>query len=266
MGYDAYVRCNCFEKGKVKPFRYLKYVKACPEWLELELPEEIKNQKKLSDEIENDFYDWCNTACEHEYMEYYSERLCNISGMAWLKSCLDWLNVNNEFSTLRNQLPESNDDFMPIEYNNSFIKEFETFLKNKITLYRLISAKKDSYPYYFYYGIKENEDYLLCEKNGEKLYSHNGVFRIEKDNKIVFQSSKFTVDRIINRRFIFTDKNKKAETTVFFDLRLFEKGNRHTLSYEKETFDMRVEFQHLYDIFINLANASKITGNPICWS
>ena len=73
------------------------------------------------------------------------------------------------------------------------------------------------------------------------------------------------MERIINRRFIFSDKDKKAETTVFWDMNLFEYGNKHRIVYEKNTYNMQDELQFTYDELIKLLDASDTTGNPICW-
>ena len=268
MGYDAYVRCNCITEGKTKPFRYSKYVKLYPEGLELELPEELEKDHDLAFDMRDEFYDWEESACEHEYMKYCSERIGNIAGMGWLRACIEWLGGEREFPVLASQLPKSNDGFMPTEYNEQFREDLDKLIKQQITVYQIVNTvdyewSSDNHSSHL---IPENKDVLLCENENTKLYSYNDVFRIEKNGEIVFQSSRFNVERIINRRFIFKDRNQKTEATIFFDLNFFTNHNKQKLSYKKETFYMQDELKYEYDVFMNLLKASKETGNPICWS
>lgn len=51
MSSDEFVRCNCFKNGLSKPFKYIKYVKIIDNEFELDLPEEIKQNKELEDKI-----------------------------------------------------------------------------------------------------------------------------------------------------------------------------------------------------------------------
>lgn len=262
MSSDEFVRCNCFKNGLSKPFKYIKYVKIIDNEFELDLPEEIKQNKELEDKIYWDYCGWTDFPCSHKYGEYYS---CRLGGA--FQFFIRLLNDKTKFPALSTQLPDFNkNNFIPVSFNSQLRKEAEEFMKLEITAYNFVS--KDTIKWGNHYKgreIGENIDELLCEKGDEKLYSYNNTFRIEKDNKIIFQSSEFNVERIINRRFIFSDKDKKAETTIFWNMNLFEYGNKHRLLYEKNTYNMKDELQYTYDDFINLLDASDATGNPICW-
>ena len=122
MGYDAYVRCNCFKKGKAKPFKYIQYVVDATEGYELNLPQSIQGTP-LQDTIESEFDDWKNFSCEHDYQEYYTTRICNVSGMSHFGSTLELLNGKETLPTLYECLPESNDGFVPFEKNEDFKKD-----------------------------------------------------------------------------------------------------------------------------------------------
>ncbi|MBO4641063.1 MAG: hypothetical protein J5710_15050 [Treponema sp.] len=251
MSQNEFVRCNCFKNGLSKPFEYIKYVKLIDNYFELDLPEEIKKNNELEYKIDWEFSEWTDFPCEHEMGEYYS---CRLGGA--FQYFIRLLNDKTRFPTLSTQLPDFNEhNFIPTSFNTQLRKEAKEFMDLKITAYNLSDG----------WEIGENIDELLCEKGNEKLYSYNNTFRIEKDNKIIFQSSDFTVERIINRRFIFSDKDKKAETTVFWDMNLFEYGNKHRIVYEKNTYNMQDELQFTYDELIKLLDASDTTGNPICW-
>lgn len=78
MGLDAFVRCRCFEEGKLKPgpipFEDL-YIDD-EDYISSKLLDQ--KRKELSSEqfrerygdLESDFLDWMDSACEHEYGEY----------------------------------------------------------------------------------------------------------------------------------------------------------------------------------------------------
>ena len=114
MGYSAYIRCNCFEKGLAKPFKYAQYLVNNPDCFDLNLPEELKGTSKES-EIEDEFSSWRHSYCKHEDGEYYSDRICNILGMAHFRSTIDSLNGEKKFPTLYNYLPTSNDGYIPFK-------------------------------------------------------------------------------------------------------------------------------------------------------
>lgn len=263
MSTIEYVRCNCFFKENLsKTFEFINYVKFIDNDFELELPDEIKQNKPLKEKIYSEFYDWLEFPCKHENGRYYS---CILGG--GFQHYLRLLKNTADYPTLSSQLDDFNDKpFIPVSYNTQLRKEAAEFMKLEITTYNLISKTSISWGHYYrYYEVAENIDELLCENGNEKLYTCNNSFRIEKNNEIIFQSSEFTVERIINRRFIFTDKNKKVETTIFFDLDLFKNGNKQRLLYEKNTYKMQDELQYAYEKLMNLLNASDATGNPISW-
>lgn len=268
MGYDAYVRCNCFKEGKTKPFKYIKYVKDYPEYLELELPEEIKKNAELAEKIEDDFYNWQYSACEHKDMEVISERIANASGMGALRFAIESCGGEKEFPTLATQLPEYNGGFMPVEMNDGFRKDLDAFMEKSYTVFYFKNYYDNSRSYESYWStyVGENIDKLLCEKDDTKMYIKNYVFRIERNGKIIFKSSKFNIQRMNDRRFIFSDKKQKVETTFIFDLELFQKRNYQQMHVESETVNNSIGFVGIYQTFQNLLDASDKTGNPICWS
>ncbi len=262
MSSNEFVRCNCFKNGLSKPFKYMKYVKIIGNEFELDLPEDIKQDKELEDKIYWEFSEWTDSPCIHKYGEYYS---CSLGGA--FQFFIRLLNDKTKFPTLSTQLPDFNkNNFIPISFNAQLRKEVKEFMDLQISSYNFVSKEPVKWGnHYKGWETGENIDELLCEKGDEKLYTYNNTFRIEKDNKIIFQSSEFNVERIINRRFIFSDKDKKAETTIFWDMNLFEHCNKHRLLYEKNTYNMQDELQYTYNDFINLLDASDATGNPICW-
>lgn len=262
MSSNEFVRCNCFKNGLSKPFKYMKYVKILDNDFEFDLPDEIKQDKELKDKLFWEFCEWAEYPCIHKRGEYYS---CSLGGA--FQFFIRLLNNKNKFPTLSTQLPDFNkNNFIPISFNAQLRKEAEEFMNLEIIAYNFVSKEPIKWGnYYKGWETGENIDELLCEKGDEKLYSYNNTFRIEKNNKIIFQSSEFNVERIINRRFIFSDKDKKAETTIFWDMNLFEHGNKHRLLYEKNTYNMQEELKYTYNDFINLLDASDATGNPICW-
>ncbi len=68
MSLGLFVRCDCWKKGKVRKLEFDKYIVDIGYDLDLNLPEKIKANKALADRYMSRFYDWVNSACEHEYM------------------------------------------------------------------------------------------------------------------------------------------------------------------------------------------------------
>lgn len=263
MGYDAFVRCNCYELEKTKPFKFSQFLKSYPESIELELPEKLpKDISEPKDQIRSMYNEWLYDACEHEDMEYYSERIANISGMGWLRSCITWLGGKQEFPALGTQLPESNDGYMPIEYNTQFRIDLDNFIKKELTTYYL--ETKDCN--WYIEGSTENEyDSLLYSKNGIEIHSCKGQILVKKENSIIFSARRFSVKKINEEKYIYKSNDTTIEIPVFHMPHIFDKTKVLNFYYEIKKWSMKEEFQYEYDVFMKLLDASDKTGNPICW-
>lgn len=264
MGYDAYVRCNCYELRKTKPFKFSQFLKTYPEYIDLELPKKLpKHISESKEQIREQYYEWLHKACEHEYMNYCSERRANISGMAWLKSCIDWLGGEKEFPALGTQLPEYNDGYMPIEYNTQFRIDLDKFIKKELTTYYL--ETRDCH--WYIDGSTRNEyDSLLCNNNGIELHSYRGKFIIKKDSNVIFNAENFSVEKRNEEKYIYKTDEKSIEMPIFHMPHIFDETKVLNFYYEINKWNIKEEFEFKYEAFMKLLEASDKTGNPICWS
>lgn len=99
MGLDAYVRCRCFEEGKLKPGPvpfddlyidedgYLSSKK-------LDAARSVYDRRRFSaryGQLEDDFLAWSENCCEHEDGEYCSEWAGNVAGVAQFQALVEQL-------------------------------------------------------------------------------------------------------------------------------------------------------------------------------
>lgn len=265
MGHDAFIRCNCYEKGRTKPFKYAQYIVNNPDYLDLSIPAELKGTPK-EHEIEKEFSIWKENCCEHEDGEYYSVRISNNVGMGRFRSRIYDLNGERDFPTLVKYLPIYNDGFLPFKENDNFKRE----------LLKLKSYGK-FYSLELYY--KDEEGYLnICEntRNGsvETFFFHPKVhmglnehnFWISNKDEIVFQSCDFTVTKK-DDGYIFKDKNSKKQfiSEAFFKEDLFEKMNEIVFTIEEKDIDIEEAHGYIIDTLLTLIEKSNEIGMAICW-
>lgn len=114
MGLDAFVRCRCFEEGKLKPgpipFEDL-YIDdeefICSKFLDQKRKELSSEQfEKLYGDLERDFVDWTYNACEHEDGEICSERVGNFCGLLSIGAVLSSDEGESKYPLLNTMLPD----------------------------------------------------------------------------------------------------------------------------------------------------------------
>jgi hypothetical protein len=126
MGYDAYVRCNCWKEGKTKPHHFPFEVATgsdgspsivSPECERSYLNAECLEQYQL-------LWTWSMDACEHFALNYARERIANIWGMASFKSALEALGWE-QYPILEEYLPSDNSGKVPPDQAALMIQELE---------------------------------------------------------------------------------------------------------------------------------------------
>jgi hypothetical protein len=116
MGLDAYVRCRCFEEGKLKPGPVPAEDLYIDEDGYLSSRMLDKEYERLGyerfyetyEELNCAFLDWCDTCCEHESGEYCSERVANIAGCAEFRELVEEVGGEERFPLLSHLLPDGN--------------------------------------------------------------------------------------------------------------------------------------------------------------
>lgn len=266
MGYGAYIRCNCFKKGRTKPFKYAQYLIETPEGFELNLPAELKGSNKEK-EMKFELWDWEGHCCEHEDSDYYSARICNNAGMGHFISTVSTLNGQKTLPTLYKYLPNSNDGYLPLEENENFKKDLLN-MKNMGKVH----------PLWLYYKDEEGDlngvantlhgktEIFFLHPKVEMGLNHYGFFISEK-GKVVFESANFSVEKIAGIYF-FEDKDTKANCVcdAFFNEKLFEKMKKVSFQIEEEDIDINEAHGYIIDTLLTLIEKSNEVGNPICWA
>ena len=139
MGLDAFVPCNCFEKGKLpKPpdpfsaedlFRdedgFISSRKLAEECERLGYQEFNARFGALSRLLE----EWAEHACEHEDGEYLDERVSNWAGVAQFEDIVEELGGRERYPILSNLLPEANGGFFPANQALGAIREIDDLIE-----------------------------------------------------------------------------------------------------------------------------------------
>lgn len=104
MGLDAWVRCRCWEEGKVKPSPF-------PEHTRLNLEEEAYFELDFPYKSNKDKYalfdKWTQECCEHGDLHYARERISNWGGYRLFQEALGQAGWEH-FPVLKAELPEHN--------------------------------------------------------------------------------------------------------------------------------------------------------------
>jgi len=269
MGYDAFVRCNCYKEGKIKKPYFSEYLIETIDGFELNLPKNILDDKYLSEKIENDFFDWEYNGCEHEDMEYINCRISNAGGMGYLIGAIEYINKFEKIPLLMDYVKNCNGGFIDFKNIHEFKNEIDIFKKyGGIPIYefRYINENDNAALDSTVSFNKEDEKKILLSKNNFQLYVLNGIFYISENNNVVFHASNLVIYRQkhdysyvnlmtkekYNCKFIFEDKCFKIYTK-----------NKFTFLKNPEYF---VElFNCFAEIFYDLIKASIETKNPIIW-
>ena len=104
MGYNAYVRCTCWERGLTKPCPYPdEHVRVFDE---IDMPElYLPGGTPVEDAIA--FDSWAFDCCAHERMQQVSVHIGNIATVGHLRNAFQ-ISADDKFQALRNALANNN--------------------------------------------------------------------------------------------------------------------------------------------------------------
>jgi len=121
MGLDATVMCNCFRDGKTTPPPFPR------EWLEVDDEGYInlKNEHN-SDDNWAKHYEWEQSCCEHEGMDFACERISNWTGYRQFQAALGAVGWQH-FPVLEEQLPNANGGLTPSVASAKALEELAFF-------------------------------------------------------------------------------------------------------------------------------------------
>ena len=283
MGLDAFVRCRCFEEGKLKPgpipFEDL-YIDdeefICSKLLDQKRKELSSEQfEELYGDLERDFVDWTYNACEHEDGEICSERVGNFCGLLSIDAVLSSDEGESKYPLLNNMLPDGNGGLYPVEKAQPTLDELDRFIEEhaKIQGYQLIDeethkvlfscAVDDGFCMYsddsIDYGFTEDTLYFHQLKPSRIFYADH-FCQIPADD---FEQTHKVV--------VFCDEPNNSASNFKMTLpgpidSELDNSVLRSFSVQKATLDFKKtgHFWRLNKIR-NLLVASIETKHPICW-
>ena len=283
MGLDAFVRCRCFEEGKLKPGPIPLedlYIDdedhICSKFLDQKL-EELGSDlfcERYGD-LESDFLDWIDNACEHEYGEICSESVGNFCGVLNIYADLSSDEGESKYPLLNNMLPSINDGLYPVEKAQPTLNELDRFIEEhaKVQGYQLIDeetnkvliscAVDDGFclysDKYIDYGFTEDTMYFHQLKPSRIFYADH-FCQIPADD---FEQTHKVV--------VFCDEPNNSASNFKMTLpgpidSELDNSVLRSFSVQKATLDFKKtgHFWRLNKIR-NLLVASIETKHPICW-
>jgi len=272
MSYGAYVICNCFKNGKTKEPPHKEFLRFDIDDPYLDIPDDLweKDENKAY-QMEAEFYEWKQTACEHEEMELIYENFSNISGMAAFRDIMNKLGGIENFPILTKYLPKTNDGILPAKFaqqalNELLLLEKEFTLEEKVELIEKSTGIKIA-------STNKNSDWLFVFAKNDFTFGidRNGFF-IQKIIKgiptFMFRSVNFIQKTISQTSYKFTDI--KSGKSFECSIELYSNVEEATKDYEFEVINKKVvianEYEYIIKPLIKVMKASVNSGNPVHWS
>ena len=283
MGLDAFVRCRCFEEGKLKPgpipFEDLyiddeDYISS--KFLDQKRKELSSEQfRERYGDLESDFLDWIDNACEHKYGEICSESVGNFCGVLNIYAALSSDEGESKYPLLNNMLPSINDGLYPVEKAQPTLNELDRFIEEhaKVQGYQLIDeethkvifsrAFDDGFCMYcdgnINYGFAKDKMYFHQNKLSQS-YQTDHFYQIPADD---YEQTQKVV--------VYCDDSNNCESNFRMTLRgpidiKLDNSVLRSFSVQKATLDFK-ETSHFWRLnkIRNLLIASIETKHPIVW-
>ncbi len=279
MGLDATVRCRCFEEGKLKPGPlplddlyideegYLSSHKLDAAYERLT----YRQFDARYGDLQREFEDWTVSCCDHEYGEYCSERVGNISGCAQFEAVVEAVGGEAEFPLLAKLLPHTNGGTYPAEMAAATLEELDRFIEKVSDVDEWVlcdaesnteiwtSTEKASFPWM----IGPYDEVRMT--GGKVCFLHAGRPPVETTHFKQVPLGKPSESGCQQMEIICLDTGATTET---FD----SIGPEGALKTEREFYVTSTKAPFLYEgrygtaeRIRNLLVASLETGNPIRW-
>ena len=279
MGLGATVRCRCFEEGKLKPGPvplddlyvddegYLASRK-------LDAVRKRLDHRRFDaryGELEDEFYRWTESCCEHEDGEYCSESVSNVAGCAQFRSLVEEAGGEAELPLLSKLLPQGNGGIYPAEKAAATLVELDRFIEKveDVDEWVLcdvetdeevwISAQCGSFPL----SIAPYEEVWMV--GGEICFYRAGCDSVETTHFKQIMSEAPDAKGCWRTKIICLDTGAVTETAYAF-------GSKANPGLEREFYVTSKKAPFLYEgkywtaeRIRRLLVASIETGNPIRW-
>lgn len=274
MSYSAYVVCDCFREGKTTPPPHQKYLRFDEDGLYIDIPDELWSESEAA-QMESEFNNWKDTACEHDEMDFAFESLCNNYGMVAFRHIIRTYGGQEKFPILSDYLPSANGGVLPSNFAEQALDELllleqETSYEEKIILNEkeskdvLASINADTHHFLVYsaynkyaYGIDGEGFFILENKNNKNITS------------VIFRSNHFIQKHIRSNHYQFIDiasgKYFECNTKLYPNEEKNISKHQYEFSVQREKVDIASEYSYIIEPLKRLLKASIITNNPIHW-
>lgn len=272
MGYSGYVVCDCYQKGKTIDPPHKEYVRFDDDGLYIDIPSEIYDEDEdLGFNMEQEFFEWRNHACEHEDMEMADEWLFNACGIGNFYSFLEEQGGNKKFPVLTRYLPKSNDGILPSSEASAALQELLVLesnftVKERVTLIEIksgdvLATSSSDEPLFIECAYKHN---FYVDRSG--FFIVPNIYGKDRMKFELFRSVNFVQHSRGIGKYTYTDVSTGSSiecTHCLYPMR----GLEPIVDYE---FEIRYEpdYDWVHDIINSLkilAEASVKTSNPVHW-
>jgi len=276
MSYSGFVNCNCYKEGKTSEPPHKAFVHFDNDEIYLDFSTDFwENNKERVYQMDADFDDWKQTACEHEEMELANEYLTNISGMEAFRYLLSKSGGEEKFPILTRNLPGNSGEILPNEFAQNVLDEI-SLLENDRTFQEIVELKEKSTgnikatvsadTYWLFLFTPYNKNTYGIDKDGffilENIKKNKGEV-----SYIVFRSKNFIQKKISNDNYLFIDLSGGDSFECSANLKAPKDDTNIDYEFEVKTERVKIadEYKYIIAPLKKLARAALISGNPIRW-
>ncbi len=274
MGYDAFVICTCYQEGKTTEPPHKEFLRFDQEGLHLDVPSELWDQnKEIVLQMHAAFNKWLATACKHKDMRQISQRLANITDMAWFRQIIEILGGSTAYPTLTQYLPNTNCGILPSSaaqqaLDELFLLENEQSTEKIITLSEISTNRT-----IFSINAEDHEVLAYTNYNGKKQtygLSKNGFYIGEHGQSaysVMFQSKDF-IQKPVSKGYLFIDIPSGRNFTAVKEIYPYSENPKKDYKFKVKAKRVLVadRYQFLISSLKQLAKVSIASGNPVHWS
>lgn len=283
MGLDAFVRCRCLEKGKLReppvPIEDI-YVDEDGELASRTLDGAYarlgyRRFQARYGALERTLWEWFEHPCEHERGEYCHERVSNVAGVARFDSLVAYLGGEKVFPLLSNLLPDSNGGCYPASLARATLAELDRFtvLAASARMWGLL-VEGDEEPVWTCahgssFGWVWTPRQAISFEDGDIVVSGPGAMEVRTRHFMLEPPS--LDDLATGAEAIMRCLDQGVSVPLAQALPPARPGAKTQECLEYHVEDMRAPFLHegtypTAERLKNLLRASIETGNPITWT
>jgi hypothetical protein len=276
MGLDAFVCCNCFPEGKIKPPPFpSEWVRWGEEGIDIRCQD--GNQYKQ-------VYDWASSCCSHPHMHYVNESIASWAAFRLLQEAFEDVGWQH-FPILKRVLPIKNDGHVTSEDSRIALQELET-LRNgghigektvlvNVATGQVLQERIRAYDGVFIWSSRDNTDvevglspshlFMRDGSTHSELFRAKHIRQFREDNaaenkeRIVWENvetgERYKPNVTINATPIPTTDGAQSWAEADLPAELRVEVHPRTVN----------EFNHIIAALAKVFSASVETDNPVVW-